>query len=93
MWKKEVSLSFCETSRKSYDIVVCKVLLILKGHFKEDLQLSNTVFESSSKNYRGNWKKAIRDLSKEGFNIEYGATKTTKRAYVDYNIISVTLPS
>lgn len=33
--------NFCKTARKPYDLVVCKVLLILKKHFQDKIEISS----------------------------------------------------
>jgi len=38
------NFAFCKTARKPYDIVVCKVLLILKNHFGNLIEVSISKF-------------------------------------------------
>lgn len=42
----DTDFNFCKTARKPYDIVACKVLILLYAYFGEDLKLDSDGFSS-----------------------------------------------
>lgn len=79
----EEGFNFCKTARKSYDIVVCKVLFIIKHYFGDEIKLSSDGFSNHQPNkpYKvgdtvkyvdldGNWAAALRFVNKK-YNTQY----------------------
>lgn len=54
--------SFCKTAQKDYDIVVCKILLILKAHLGDNMKLDSDGFSNSECGFDGIWNKAIEEV-------------------------------
>jgi hypothetical protein len=67
--KDDFVFSFCKTANKSYDIVVCEVLLILKGHLQDSLKLSSDGFSNSECSFDGEWNKAIEEVKRMNYKI------------------------
>ena len=60
------SRGFCKTSRKPYDIVVSKVLLILKHYLGDDMELGSdgfSTYQPSGKAYKVGDKVLLKNLS------------------------------
>lgn len=67
--KESYLFNFCKTARKSYDIIVCEILLILKAHLQENIQLSSDGFSNSVCSFDGEWNKAIEEVKQIGYKI------------------------
>lgn len=78
---------FCKTARKPYDLPVCKVLLILKAHFGNHMDLSSDGFSGldSPNDYDGCWEQAIKEVREMGYTITYRAKLRKDSQYVDYD--------
>lgn len=61
------NFSFCKTARKPYDLVVCKVLWLLKKYFGDTLELSSDG-ERSGQFIDGNWPEAIMHVERLVYN-------------------------
>ncbi|KKN51134.1 hypothetical protein LCGC14_0625980 [marine sediment metagenome] len=84
--------NFCKTARKPYDIVVCKLLLILKAELQDNMRLSSDGFSNSYVAFDGEWNKAIWDVKQMGYKINAIAYSRYKgdSPYVDCEIKSIT---
>jgi len=61
--------NFCKTARKDYDIVVCKILLILKAHLKGKMILGSDGFSNYELSFDGCWNEAIEKIKDMGYKI------------------------
>ena len=60
--------SFCKTARQPYDIVVCKLLLILKAELQDNMKLRSDGFCEMS--FDGGWNNALEDIKQMGYKID-----------------------
>lgn len=83
--------NFCKTARKPYDIVVCKLLLILKAELQDNMKLSSDGFSNCEVSFDGEWNKAIWDIKQMGYKINAMAYSRDKgkSPYVDCEIKSI----
>lgn len=86
------SFSFCKTARKPYDIAVCKVLLLLKSLFKDDLKISSDGFVSDDSGFDSSWNQSFEDLIEKGYSIDYTVSHTDGQLFYDCQLISVNPP-
>ncbi len=78
---------FCKTDRKPYDLPVCKVLLILKAHYGNHMDLSSDGFDlGPDEKYDGCWEQAIKDVRRMGYTIEYNVYPRKDSPYFDAKI-------
>jgi hypothetical protein len=80
------NFGFCKTARKPYDLVVCKVLLVLKAYCPH-FNLNSDGFAAHANNpvLDGSWQDAIEDVKR--FGIYFHSEVTNHRGqYVDLGI-------
>lgn len=85
--------NFCKTNMRPYDIVVCEVLLVLKGYYRDDFDLSSDGFwvsedEFKNNQFYGNWNEALENVTKFGydFKITHKIDKGVNRDYYKLGI-------
>lgn len=75
--------NFCKTNQKPYDLAVCEVLLVLKHHYGEELDLRSDGFYVEKeelkdlRNINSNWLKAIENI-KEEHGYEFNLSPSTE---------------
>ncbi len=89
--KDGFQFNFCKTARKPYDIVVCKLLLILKAELQDNMKLSSDGFSNCEVSFDGEWNKAIWDIKQMDYKINAVAYSRDKgeSPYVDCEIKSI----
>ena len=89
--KEDSWSTFCKTARKPYDIVVCKLLLILKADLQDDMDLSSDGFSNCEISFDGEWNKAIWDVKQMNYKINAMAYSRDEgnSPYVDCEIKSI----
>jgi len=90
-FKNGFLFNFCKTARKPYDIVVCKLLLILKAELQSNMKLYSDGFSNYTCSFDGTWSDAIEEVKEMGYKIDcrcYARDKGESE-YYDCEIISV----
>jgi len=60
----------CKTARKPYDLVVCKMLLILKAELQDKIKLSSDGFSNCVCSFDGDWSNAIERVKRMDYKID-----------------------
>ncbi len=84
---------FCKTAHRPYDIVVCKILLILKAYLGDDLTVNSDGFYNDTKNFYGMWEAAICEVKNMGYKIETKSSPRIGTQYFDCEITSINPPN
>lgn len=90
-FREGVLFSFCKTAKKPYDIVVCKLLLILKADLQKNMKLSSDGFSNYTCSFDGVWSEAIEKVKEMGYKINCSTYARDKgeSPYYDCEIYSV----
>jgi len=84
---RKEGFGFCKTARKPYDIVVCKVLLVLEAHM--GINLRSDGFSNDRLSFDGSWNQAIEDVKRMGYIIQSKVESREDSRYYDCEIISI----